>query len=91
MIAATLVQGNQALFNECERTLADKEYDGNTLECFYTERNKRKLNRPDMDSQEYVGWINADGSENGFQVKDRMLTFSLVAIGVALAYIVYKK
>ena len=93
VIASTLIQGNQPLFNECERYLADKKYDGNTLLCFRTERKKRGLTRKDLDShemkKEYFTWQNADGSENGFELNGNALNISLLIVTGFLVYTLY--
>lgn len=103
-VASGLVQGNQPLFNKCERYLADRLYDGNTLTCFYTERRKRNLAKYDLDSTinpiitqqeylpsgQYLGWTNADGSESGFEMDMKSINRFLVLGAIVGLYILIK-
>jgi hypothetical protein len=104
VVASGLVQGNQPLFNKCERYLADRLYDGNTLNCFYTERRKRNLAKYDLDSSvnsiitqqeylpsgQYLGWTNADGSESGFQIDTKKINRFVIFGAIVGLFILLK-
>ena len=96
-VAATLVQGNQQVFNMCDNGLAKKSYGGNVLDCLRAERRKIGMDKSDLDSTINVSeniitsWSNADGTvTNSFGHQSNGKIFLIVLSFLTICYLYNK-